>query len=279
VTGSGRNIGRATVMKLAGEGAHVVVNARSNQAEADAVVREAKALGVKVSVLPRICEVVGSSVEFDEVYGLTMLALRQFRLSRSSLLLKRSLDLVGSLLLLVAMAPVMAFLALVIRLDSAGPAFFSQTRIGRDGRSFQMLKFRTMVAGADGQKQSLRHLNEADGLFKIAADPRITRVGQSLRRTTLDELPQLLNVLRGEMSLVGPRPLVAEDDRQIEGWDRQRLHLTPGMTGHWQILGSSRVPLRDMVAIDYLYVANWSLWTDVKILLRTIPYVLWARGV
>jgi exopolysaccharide biosynthesis polyprenyl glycosylphosphotransferase len=240
--------------------------------------RDAKALGVKVSVVPRICEVVGSSVEFDDVYGLTMLAVRQFRFSRSSLVLKRSLDLVGSSLLLVATAPAMAFITLVIRLDSCGPAFFSQARIGRDGRSFQMLKFRTMVAGADGQKASLRHLNEAEGLFKIADDPRITRVGRFLRRTTLDELPQLINVLRGEMSLVGPRPLVAEDDRQIEGWHRQRLQLTPGMTGHWQILGSSRVPLRDMVAIDYLYVANWSLWTDVKILLRTIPYVLGARG-
>jgi exopolysaccharide biosynthesis polyprenyl glycosylphosphotransferase len=269
--------------RLVREGAidRVIVAPRS-ASDSDAVldaVREAKALGIKVSVLPRICEVVGSSIEFDDVHGLMMLAVRRFRMSRSSLVLKRSLDLVGSSLGLVAAAPLMVVIALAIRLDSGGPAFFGQTRIGRDGRAFRILKFRTMVAGADGAKESLRHLNEADGLFKIADDPRITRVGRFLRRTALDELPQLVNVLRGEMSLVGPRPLVAEDDRQIEGWHRQRLHLTPGMTGHWQILGSSRVPLRDMVAIDYLYVANWSLWTDLKILLRTIPYVLAARGV
>jgi exopolysaccharide biosynthesis polyprenyl glycosylphosphotransferase len=260
---------------------HRVIIAPRSASDSDAVldaVREAKGLGIKVSVLPRICEVVGSSVEFDDVHGLTTLAVRQFRLSLSSLLVKRSLDLAGPSLALIAVAPVMAFIALVIRLDSRGPAFFSQPRVGRDGRLFPMLKFRTMIPGADTQKESLRHLNEAEGLFKIADDPRITPVGRLLRRTALDELPQLVNVLRGEMSLVGPRPLVAEDDRQIAGWHRQRLHLTPGMTGHWQILGSSRIPLRDMVAIDYLYVANWSLWTDVKILLRTIPYVLGARG-
>jgi lipopolysaccharide/colanic/teichoic acid biosynthesis glycosyltransferase len=141
-----------------------------------------------------------------------------------------------------------------------------------------MLKFRTMVPGADEQKDELHHLNQASGLFKIHDDPRITRVGRLLRRASLDELPQLINVLRGEMSLVGPRPLVAEEDERIEGWHRRRLHLTPGMTGHWQVLGSSRIPLDEMVRIDYLYVTNWTLWLDIKILLRTIPYVLTQRG-
>jgi exopolysaccharide biosynthesis polyprenyl glycosylphosphotransferase len=258
-----------------------VIVAPRSVSDSDAVldvVRDAKALGVKVSLLPRICEVIGSSVEFDDVHGLTMLGVRQFRLSRSSLLLKRSFDIVGSAICLVATAPLMACSAVAILIDSGRPVFFHQTRIGRDGRPFRMLKFRTMVTTADEQKDSLRHLNEADGLFKITDDPRITRVGRFLRHTTMDELPQLLNVLRGEMSLVGPRPLVAEDDRRIEGWHRHRLHLTPGMTGHWQILGSSRVPLHDMVVLDYLYVANWSLWMDVKILLRTISFVFSARG-
>jgi lipopolysaccharide/colanic/teichoic acid biosynthesis glycosyltransferase len=135
-----------------------------------------------------------------------------------------------------------------------------------------------MVDGADAMKASLRELNEADGLFKIAADPRITRVGRILRRYSLDELPQLINVLRGEMSLVGPRPLVPDDDDRITGLDRRRLQLTPGMTGRWQILGSARVPLPEMVKLDYLYVTGWSLWSDVKILLRTVPYVLARRG-
>jgi lipopolysaccharide/colanic/teichoic acid biosynthesis glycosyltransferase len=142
-----------------------------------------------------------------------------------------------------------------------------------------MLKFRTMVQDADAMKDSLRHANEAqEGLFKIAEDPRVSRFGRLLRRSALDELPQLWNIVRGEMSLVGPRPLVVDEDRRVEGWHRRRLELMPGMTGPWQILGPSRVPLREMVAIDYLYVANWSLWEDIKILLRTVPHVLGRRG-
>jgi lipopolysaccharide/colanic/teichoic acid biosynthesis glycosyltransferase len=135
-----------------------------------------------------------------------------------------------------------------------------------------------MVEGADEQKAALAHLNEHDGLFKISDDPRVTRVGRWLRRTALDELPQLFNVVSGDMSLVGPRPLVEDDDRRIVGWHRDRLSLAPGMTGHWQVLGAGRIPLHEMVAIDYLYVANWTLWTDLKYLLRTVPYVLRARG-
>jgi lipopolysaccharide/colanic/teichoic acid biosynthesis glycosyltransferase len=176
------------------------------------------------------------------------------------------------------LAPLLAGICLAIKLDSSGPVLFRQRRVGRDGSSFEMLKFRTMVRGADGQKDGLRHLNEAAGVFKIAEDPRMTRVGRLLRRTSLDELPQLANVLRGQMSLVGPRPLIVEEDRLIEGWRRRRLQLTPGMTGHWQVLGSARIPLEEMVRIDYLYVTNWSLWLDVKILLRTIPYVLSGKG-
>ena len=135
-----------------------------------------------------------------------------------------------------------------------------------------MLKFRSMVADADERKADLRGRNEADGLFKIEDDPRVTRVGQFLRRTSLDELPQLFNVLLGEMSLVGPRPLVTDEDALVLGMDRSRLHLTPGMTGPWQILGA-RVPMQEMVGIDYHYVASWSLWLDVKVLMRTVRHV------
>jgi lipopolysaccharide/colanic/teichoic acid biosynthesis glycosyltransferase len=151
--------------------------------------------------------------------------------------------------------------------------------VGRDGKHFKICKFRTMCTDAEQRKSELRAINEAEGgLFKIADDPRVTRVGRILRKTSLDELPQLFNVLLGDMSLVGPRPLVLDEDAQIKGWDRRRLQLTPGMTGHWQILGSARVPLHEMVKIDYLYVAGWSLWSDMKILLRTVPYMLSRRG-
>jgi exopolysaccharide biosynthesis polyprenyl glycosylphosphotransferase len=243
------------------------------------LVRTLKAVGVRVSVLPSLLEVVGSSVEFDDLHGVTVMGVRRFELTRSSSVVKRCFDLIGASLGLLAVAPLLAVIAVAIKLDSRGPVFFSQLRVGRHGERFYMLKFRTMVPDAEALKDSLRDRNEAkDGLFKIADDPRVTRVGGFLRKSALDELPQLFNILRGEMSLVGPRPLVVDEDRRVEGWHRRRLELMPGMTGHWQILGPSRVPLREMVAIDYLYVANWSLWKDVKILLRTIPHVLGRRG-
>jgi exopolysaccharide biosynthesis polyprenyl glycosylphosphotransferase len=242
------------------------------------LVRIAKALGVRVSVLPRLFEVVGSSVEFDDLGGLTMLGVRSFGLPRSSRWLKRGFDVLGSAGLIVLLSPLMAMIAILIRLDSRGPTLFRQTRVGQDGEPFEILKFRSMVVGAESMKDALREHNEADGLFKIQDDPRITAIGRLIRKTSLDELPQLFNVLRGEMSLVGPRPLVLDEDALVFGLDRSRLHLTPGMTGHWQILGSARIPMHEMVGIDYLYVANWSLWTDIKILLRTIPHVVGRGG-
>jgi exopolysaccharide biosynthesis polyprenyl glycosylphosphotransferase len=242
------------------------------------MIRAAKALGVRVSVLPRILEAVGSSVEHDHLQGMPVLGVRRFGLSRSSHFLKRSMDIVGASAVLFILGPLMAAIALAIKLDSPGPVFFRQTRVGRDGQPFRIFKFRSMCDDADALKHELRAVNEGgDGLFKIAADPRITRVGGLLRRTSLDELPQLFNVFHGSMSLVGPRPLIVDEDQQIKGWDRRRLALTPGMTGHWQILGA-RVPLAEMVKIDYLYVAGWSLWADVKLMLRTVPYMLARRG-
>lgn len=241
------------------------------------LIRVAKAAGVQVSVLPRMLEVVGSAVELEDVDGLTILGVRPFGLSRSSRLLKRAFDLVATSVGLLAAGPLIVLIALAIRLDTKGPVFFRQVRVGRDGRHFRILKFRSMVVDAERQKDRLRGLNEVgDGMFKIGSDPRVTRVGGFLRRTSLDELPQLFNVLRGQMSLVGPRPLVTDEDAQVLGLDRSRLHLTPGMTGPWQVLGS-RVPMQEMVGIDYLYVANWSLWLDLKLLLHTARHVL-RRG-
>jgi exopolysaccharide biosynthesis polyprenyl glycosylphosphotransferase len=236
-------------------------------------IRLVKALGVRVSVLPRVLEVVGSSVEFDDVNGVPVLGVRSFGLSRSSMFVKRVTDIVCASFSLLVVMPIMVVIALGLRLTSHGPILFRQVRVGRDGRRFHLLKFRSMVHDAEARKSDLLALNESDGLFKIADDPRVTRLGRLLRKTSLDELPQLFNVLRGEMSLVGPRPLVVDEDEKIVGWHRRRLHLTPGMTGPWQILGPSRASLQEMVNIDYLYVANWSFWTDVKIMLRTVAFV------
>jgi lipopolysaccharide/colanic/teichoic acid biosynthesis glycosyltransferase len=243
------------------------------------VIRRVKVLGVKVSVLPRLFEVVGTSVDLDNVDGMSLLGIHRYGLTQSSEILKRGMDLFGASLGLLVFSPVLLVIAAAVKLTSPGPVLFRQPRIGRGGEQFELLKFRTMVDGADALKPDLEPLNEAgDGFFKIADDPRITRIGRFLRRTCLDEFPQLVNVLHGEMSLVGPRPLVPDEDRQIESWQRERLLLKPGMTGHWQIFGSSRIPLREMVKIDYLYGANWSFWQDTKIILRTVPYVLRRSG-
>ena len=242
-------------------------------------IRLVKALGVKVSVLPRLLEVVGSAATYDDIDGLPLLGVRRYGLSRSSDLLKRTVDVVGASLILLLLAPLFLLIAVAIKVDSPGPVFFRQRRIGRSSEGFDMLKFRSMVDGADQVKEQLREHNEAaEGLFKIEDDPRITRVGRILRETSIDELPQLFNVLKGDMSLVGPRPLVPDEDRKIEGWQRRRTGFRPGMTGMWQIFGASRIPMHEMVKIDYLYGANWSVWRDLKILARTVPVVVGRRG-
>jgi exopolysaccharide biosynthesis polyprenyl glycosylphosphotransferase len=242
-------------------------------------VRRIKHNGLKVSVLPNVARLVSSSVELDRLHGITLLGLRRFDMTLSSRLVKRTFDLIGSSLALVVLSPLLAVSAIAIRLDSRGPVLFRQPRAGRHGEPFEMLKFRSMIVGADDRKDQLRHLNEAEeGLFKIAEDPRITRVGRIIRKLNIDELPQLFNVLGGDMSLVGPRPLVLEEDRRIEGWHRRRLDLSPGMTGPWQVLGSARIPVREMVQLDYRYVADWSLWNDVRILLLTFGHVAKRRG-
>jgi lipopolysaccharide/colanic/teichoic acid biosynthesis glycosyltransferase len=189
------------------------------------------------------------------------------------------MDVAGATIALTMLAPLLVVLSLAIKLDSRGPIFFRQRRIGRTGERFDMIKFRSMVVDADQLKSNLLERNEAEGgLFKISNDPRITRLGRFLRQASLDELPQLLNVLKGTMSLVGPRPLVPDEDALIEGWQRRRLAVKPGMTGLWQIYGAARIPMNEMVKIDYLYGANWSLWLDLTILIRTIPHVLYRRG-
>jgi lipopolysaccharide/colanic/teichoic acid biosynthesis glycosyltransferase len=215
-----------------------------------------------------------SSIEIkgiDAVY-----ARRHGMLARA---IKRAFDLVGALLLIAILSPALLVIAFLIRSDTPGPVLFRQRRTGRDGRVFSMLKFRTMIDGADDHKHTLRHLNQAaDGLFKIDGDPRITRMGTWLRATSLDELPQLFHVVTGKMSLVGPRPLVPEEDEQITGVNRARLQMRPGMTGIWQVGGASAIPIAEMVKLDRRYVNEWSLWLDMKLLAETAGHVLLRRG-
>ena len=185
---------------------------------------------------------------------------------------------VGALLLLIVTAPFWALAAIAVKLDSRGPVLFRQQRVGRGGIPFQLLKFRSMVADAEARRESLLAASRQSAWLDLERDPRITRIGRILRLTSLDELPQLWNVLGGDMSLVGPRPLVAQEDDNVTGWARGRLDLTPGLTGMWQVLGRTHIPFEQMVMIDYLYVTNWSLWTDVKLMLRTLPAVLRRDG-
>jgi exopolysaccharide biosynthesis polyprenyl glycosylphosphotransferase len=247
------------------------------------VVCELSELGIHLDLIPSWSDVVGTRFELNEMEGMPLLTMPRPRLMRTSRCLKRALDLVVGAAALVVLAPVLAACALAIKLDSPGTVLFRQRRIGRDDRPFEVFKFRSMHVDADSRKEDVARLNfhgggNDSGMFKIRDDPRITRVGRFLRRYSLDELPQLFNILRGEMSFVGPRPLIETEDRQIEGRFRRRLSLTPGLTGLWQAHGRSEIPFEQMVNLDYLYVTNWSLWGDVKLVMRTASAVLRGSG-
>jgi exopolysaccharide biosynthesis polyprenyl glycosylphosphotransferase len=244
------------------------------------LIRTVRRPDVQVSIVPRYHEIFTSNAMLDDVEGVPLVSLPQMQLGRSSQLLKRAFDVAVSGLALMALSPLLAAIAVAIRLDSRGPAVYRQPRRGRAGSTFRIAKFRTMHDGSEQRRSSVLHLNEVDGpLFKIkGADPRVTPIGSFLRRWSLDELPQLWNVFRGDMSLVGPRPFVVYEADQITGWASRRLDMTPGITGLWQVLGRNDIPYEEMVKLDYLYVTNWSLWWDMKILCQTIPVVLGRRG-
>jgi lipopolysaccharide/colanic/teichoic acid biosynthesis glycosyltransferase len=193
--------------------------------------------------------------------------------------LKRTFDVVVSLAIVVVGLPLWLLIAALIEATSRGPVLYADPRIGLGEEEFRMLKFRTMVEGAAREQQQLESVNEATGaLFKIRNDPRVTPVGHVLRRFSIDEVPNVINVLRGEMSLVGPRPLPVRDHALLAQWHRRRSHVLPGMTGLWQIAGRSNLPFDDLVRLDFYYLENWSLWLDITILVKTVPAVLARRG-
>jgi exopolysaccharide biosynthesis polyprenyl glycosylphosphotransferase len=246
-----------------------------------ALLRAVRRPDVHLSIVPTYFELFASNATIEDIEGMPVVSLPPMRFSRSVRALKRSVDLVASGLGLLVISPLLAVCAIAIKLDSPGPVFFRQRRHGRGGREFEIVKFRTMRDGAEAERFALADRNQMEGggpLFKIHEDPRVTRVGRVLRKWSIDELPQLWNVLRGEMSLVGPRPFVVHESEQITGWAERRLDTTPGITGLWQVLGRNDIPFEEMVKLDYIYVTNWSLWWDIKILFQTLPVVLARRG-
>jgi exopolysaccharide biosynthesis polyprenyl glycosylphosphotransferase len=244
-------------------------------------IRACRDAGVAIDVVPRLFEFLDGVQALDQVGGLPLLSIGPAKLTSMSVTAKRILDVAVSLIALVVLSPLLLAIAIAIKLESRGPVFFTQQRAGRDSSGFALIKFRSMYLDADRRKEEVEALNEAgDGvMFKIRDDPRVTRVGKRLRRYSLDELPQLLNVVKGEMSLVGPRPLIFPEAEALEEhWHLRRLELRPGLTGPWQVYGRSQSPFQEMVRFDYQYVAGWSLARDVELLLATLPAVFSGRG-
>ncbi len=236
--------------------------------------------GISVSLMPSIKQAVRSNLVADNVGGVTIYGVPRVGLPRSSAFLKRCFDFTASILLTIVMLPVWAVVAVLIKLDSRGPVIFRQTRIGSNSKEFTIIKFRTMTTDAEARKEEIhRSLGNDAGLFKMARDPRITRVGRVLRRFSFDETPQILNVLSGRMSLVGPRPLIPDEDKLVTGPYRRRLDIKPGITGPWQVAGAVRLPLDEMAQLDYQYVASWSVWGDVTLLCQTGAFVLKGRNI
>jgi exopolysaccharide biosynthesis polyprenyl glycosylphosphotransferase len=243
------------------------------------IVQNAHDLGIVVRLMPEIAD--GAMLrnmhieEFDDEYVVTLF--REQMLMQ--LLAKRLIDATVSLAVLIALLPFLVMVTVLIKLTSSGPVLFAQNRVGMNQRQFKLYKFRSMVVDAEERKSSLQHLNERDGpVFKIERDPRTTWIGRFLRRTSIDELPQLFNVLCGEMSLVGPRPPLPEEVKRYEWLYRKRLSVKPGVTCIWQVSGRNNISFERWMEMDHEYVENWSLWLDLRILLKTIPAVLFVRG-
>jgi len=255
----------------------IIAFSKESHAQTLDLVRSLNELGVQVDVVPRLFELVGPGVDIHTVEGLPLIGLPASGLARSSQLLKRTMDVVLSALGLIVLSPFLAIVAVAIKLDSRGPVLFRQVRMGVGDRTFRIVKFRTMVVDADSRKSEVAHLNKHaqnggdSRMFKIDDDPRVTHLGRLLRRYSLDELPQLWNVLRGEMSLVGPRPLILDEHAHVHAWAERRLGLRPGITGLWQVLGRDEIGFEEMIRLDYLYVTTWSLGGDIRLLFRTIP--------
>ena len=243
------------------------------------LVRICQQYGVQPQVVPDLFQLSLHHVEFSNMAGIPMLTMRDVALNPFGLFVKRVID-VGVVLAVSVPALILGGLvALAIRLESPGPVLYRQEWVGKDGRLFCMYKFRSMVVNADDQKEALLQMNEASGpIFKIRNDPRLTRVGRIIRRLSLDELPQLWNILRGDMSLVGPRPPLPEEVQEYQPWHMRRLDVKGGLTGLWQVSGRSDLTFDEQCLLDIYYIENWSLAMDLRLMLQTIPHMLNGRG-
>jgi len=236
-------------------------------------------VGVQATVVMDYFGMHSAKPQSMDLYGLPLITYSMLPPNEIALVAKHVFDSVLGAILLIVLSPLMLVVAIAIRATSHGPAVFRQTRVGVNGRTFELYKFRTMVADAEKQQVDLLHLNEKDGpVFKVKNDPRITKLGKFLRRTSIDELPQLINVLKGEMSLVGPRPSLPAEVRQYERWQRRRLSMKPGITGLWQVSGRSELSFDEWMRLDLAYIDDWSFWADIAIILRTIVVVIRSRG-
>ena len=243
------------------------------------IVETCQAHGVRVQVVPDMFQMSMARVAVEDLEGIPLLSLREPTLRTWQRLTKRAMDMSIAATGLLVLSPLLGLVALAIKIDSPGPVIFRQRRVGKGGRPFTLLKFRSMVEGAEREVETLKGQNEAHGpIFKVRDDPRRTRVGKWIRRASVDELPQLWNVLRGEMSLVGPRPPLAAEVSGYAPWHRRRLDALPGMTGLWQVSGRSDLTFDEMVLLDIYYIENWSPALDLRILLRTVPTVLRGTG-
>jgi exopolysaccharide biosynthesis polyprenyl glycosylphosphotransferase len=257
----------------------IIADSNFDEDELLELVDEAHNAGVKVRIAPKTTELLTQRAEYVPASGVPLFELRPPVFAGVDWAVKRTFDVVVSVLVIVLGFPIWLALAAAIKLTSSGPVFYRDRRVGLNEREFGMLKFRTMYADAAARQSQLEASNEADGpLFKIRSDPRVTPVGLFLRRLSLDEVPQVLNVLRGQMSLVGPRPLPVRDFTLLQDWHRKRYLVLPGMTGLWQISGRSSLSFDDLVRLDFYYLENWSIWMDISILAKTIPAVLRRRG-
>ena len=257
----------------------VVADAGIDEARLLEIVDAAHRRAVKVRIAPRTTELLVERGEYVPGLGVPLFELRPPIFAGADWTVKRTFDLVVSAMIVLIGLPLWVLIALAIKVTSHGPVFYADPRVGLGEQEFKMLKFRTMVADANRQQEHLEPVNEATGaLFKIRRDPRVTSVGRLLRRLSLDEVPNVINVLRGEMSLVGPRPLPLRDYQRLEAWHRRRYNVLPGITGLWQIGGRSDLTFDDLVRLDFYYLENWSIWLDISILVQTPAAVLSRRG-